>query len=86
MGVAVTLLTASLAEILTKIANVAFAGVAEGAYAFLFHALGLAAAAGFALSLVKRMRSLAFALIGFGILALVPDPLQGNVNRNAGHI
>jgi hypothetical protein len=35
---------------------------------------GLPAAAGFALSLVKRMRSLAFALIGLGILALVAEP------------
>jgi uncharacterized protein (TIRG00374 family) len=73
MGLTVTLLTASIAEILTKLANVAVAGVAEGAYALLFHALGLPAAAGFALSLVKRLRSLAFALIGLGILALVPD-------------
>jgi len=73
MGVMASFLTATLAEILTKLANVAFAGVAEGAYALLFHALGLSAAAGFTLSLVKRMRSLAFALIGLGILALVPD-------------
>src|SRR5262245_4400328 len=76
MGLTTSLLTASMAEILTKLANVAFAGVAEGAYALLFHALGLPAAAGFALSLVKRMRSLSFALIGLGILALVPDRLQ----------
>jgi hypothetical protein len=76
MGLATSLLTAAMAEILTKLANVAFAGVAEGAYALLFHALGLPAAAGFALSLVKRMRSLSFALIGLGILALVPDRLQ----------
>jgi uncharacterized protein (TIRG00374 family) len=76
MGLATSLLTASMAEILTKLANVAFAGVAEGAYALLFHALGLPAAAGFALSLVKRMRSLSFALIGLGILAIVPDRLQ----------
>jgi hypothetical protein len=73
MGVMVSFLTATLAEILTKLANVAFAGVAEGAYALLFHALGLPAVAGFTLSLVKRMRSLAFALIGLGILAVVPD-------------
>ena len=62
-----------MAEILTKLANVAFAGIAEGAYALLFHALGLPAAAGFALSLVKRMRSLSFALIGLVILAAMPD-------------
>jgi uncharacterized protein (TIRG00374 family) len=73
MGVMASFLTATLAEILTKLANVAFAGVAEGAYALLFHALGLPAAAGFTLSLVKRMRSLAYALIGLGILAVVPD-------------
>jgi uncharacterized protein (TIRG00374 family) len=73
MGVTASFLTATLAEILTKLANVAFAGVAEGAYALLFHALGLPAAAGFTLSLLKRMRSLAFALIGLGILTVVPD-------------
>jgi len=73
MGVMASFLTATLAEILTKLANVAFAGVAEGAYALLFHALGLPAAAGFTLSLVKRMRSLAFALIGLGILAVMRD-------------
>ena len=73
MGVMASFLTATLAEILTKLANVAFAGVAEGAYALLFHALGLPAAAGFTLSLVKRMRSLAFALIGLGILGVVRD-------------
>jgi len=73
MGVMASFITATLAEILTKLANVAFAGVAEGAYALLFHALGLPAAAGFTLSLLKRMRSLAFALIGLGILTVVPD-------------
>jgi uncharacterized protein (TIRG00374 family) len=73
MGVMVSFLTASITEILSKLANVAFAGAAEGAYALLFHALGLPAAAGFALSLVKRMRSLAYALIGLAILAVLPD-------------
>ena len=73
MGVMVSFLTASISEILSKLANLAFAGAAEGAYALLFHALGLPAAAGFALSLIKRMRSLAYALIGLGILAVVPD-------------
>jgi uncharacterized protein (TIRG00374 family) len=73
MGLTTSFLTASMAEILTKLANVAFAGVAEGAYALLFHALGLPAAAGFALSLVKRMRSLSFAIIGLAILAATPD-------------
>jgi uncharacterized protein (TIRG00374 family) len=76
MGLTPSFLTASIAEILTKLANVAVAGVAEGAYALLFHALGLPAAAGFALSLVKRLRSLSFAVIGLGILAVVPDRLQ----------
>jgi glycosyltransferase 2 family protein len=76
MGVMVSLLTASITEILSKLANVAFAGAAEGAYVLLFHALGLPVAAGFALSLVKRMRSLAYALIGLGILAVVPDHAQ----------
>jgi hypothetical protein len=77
MGLMTSFLMASMAEILTKLANVAFAGVAEGAYALLFHALQLPAAAGFALSLVKRMRSLAYALIGLGILAMVPARKSG---------
>jgi hypothetical protein len=73
MGVMTSVITASIAEILTKLANVAVAGVAEGAYVLLFRALGLPAAAGFALSIVKRMRSLAYAVIGLGVLALLPD-------------
>lgn len=81
MGVAASPLMASIAEIMTKLANVAFAGAAEGAYVLLFHALGLPAAAGFALSVVKRMRSLAFALIGIGILALLPDRPPHTIGR-----
>ena len=63
-------LTALVAEGMTKLANVAlFVGATEGAYAVLFLALGLPAAAGFTLSLLKRVRSLAIGLIGVGILA-----------------
>jgi hypothetical protein len=73
MGVDISLVTASVAEILTKLANVAVAGAAEGVYVLLFSTLGLPAAAGFALSLVKRLRSLAVALLGLGSLALLPE-------------
>jgi hypothetical protein len=81
MGLIVSFVTASLAEVFTKLANVAFAGVAEGAYAFLFHALALPAAAGFTLSLIKRLRSLAVALIGVATLALMRDG-AGNVGKH----
>src|SRR5262249_45724259 len=77
MGLTVSLLTASMTEIMTKVANVGFVGAAEGAYVFLFHALGLPSAAGLALSLVKRLRSLAYALLGLGILALFPNLTSG---------
>jgi hypothetical protein len=72
MGVTVSAVTAFLSEVLTKLANVVLiAGAAEGAYAIVFSALGLPAAAGFTLSLLKRARSLAVALIGIGSLALL---------------
>ena len=71
MGLNTSFLTASLAEILTKLANVAFVGVAEGAYVFLFHALALPVTAGFTLALVKRLRSLALAVIGLASLSLI---------------
>jgi hypothetical protein len=73
MGLMTSFMKASLIETLTKIANVAIAGVAEGAYAFIFRAFALPAAAGFALSLVKRLRSMAIAVIGLGVIALIPD-------------
>jgi hypothetical protein len=72
MGLMTSFMKASLVEALSKIANVAFAGLAEGAYAFIFQAFGLPAAAGFTLSLVKRLRSLAIAAIGLGVIALIP--------------
>jgi hypothetical protein len=71
MGLVISFLRASLAEILTKIANVAFVGVTEGAYVFLFNTLGLPAAAGFTLSLIKRLRSFVLAFVGLGSLAII---------------
>jgi hypothetical protein len=71
MGLVISFLWASLAEILTKIANVAFVGVTEGAYVFLFNTLGLPAAAGFTLSLIKRLRSFVLAFVGLGSLAII---------------
>jgi hypothetical protein len=73
MGLTTSFMKASLIETLTKIANVAVAGVAEGAYAFIFRAFALPAAAGFTLSLVKRLRSLAIAGIGLGVIGLIPN-------------
>jgi hypothetical protein len=73
MGVVTSFLMSSLAETLSKIANVVVVGVTEGAYAFLFHALGLPAAAGFTLSLLKRLRSFAIAFLGLGSFALMRE-------------
>jgi len=75
MRLEASFITAFVAEGITKLANVAsFAGVAEGAYAVLFFALGLPAAAGFTLSLVKRVRSMMIGLIGLGILFAFTNP------------
>lgn len=46
-------------------------GVAEGAYVALFRVMGLSAAAGFAVVLLRRARSLAAAGIGLAVLAYV---------------
>jgi len=46
-------------------------GVAEGANALVFNAMGLPAAAGFALAFVRRIRSLLVASVGLAILALL---------------
>jgi hypothetical protein len=72
MGLSITFGTALLVEALTKIANgVQVVGATEGGYALVFNWLGLPAVAGFTLSFVKRVRSLAVAGIGLGLLALV---------------
>jgi Lysylphosphatidylglycerol synthase TM region len=59
-----------LVEALTKMANlIQLIGATEGAYAVVFEWLGLAAAIGFTLSLVKRVRSLAIAALSLALLA-----------------
>jgi hypothetical protein len=68
MGVSVTAVTAALVEILSKPANMASAGITEGAYALLFRTFTLPAAVGFTLSLVKRLRSLVIATVGLAVL------------------
>ena len=71
MGVDVNLGTALFVEVLTKAANVVqFIGVTEGAYAVVFNWLGMTAAVGFTLSVVKLLRSLTAA--GLGLAALAP--------------
>jgi len=71
MGVDINLGTALFVEVLTKAANVVqFIGVTEGAYAVVFNWLGMTAAVGFTLSLVKLLRSLIAA--GLGLAILVP--------------
>jgi hypothetical protein len=70
MGVAISGSTALLVEALIKAANVIqIMGVTEAGYALLFNWLGMTAAVGFTLSLVRLLRSLAVAAIGLGLLA-----------------
>ena len=65
MGLARPFNMALIVEVLTKLVNVVqLVGAAEGGYAMVFEWLGMSAAAGFTLSLVKRVRSLAVATIG----------------------
>jgi hypothetical protein len=65
---------AALVEILSKLAGLGSIGTTEGAYALLFIGLALPPAAGFALSLVKRIRSLAITVIGLAGVAILPYP------------
>jgi hypothetical protein len=46
-------------------------GVSEGAYAVVFNAMGLSAAAGFALAFLRRARTLVVAGIGLWTLAVL---------------
>lgn len=72
MDLPITYGRALVVEALTKLVNVVqFIGATEGGYAVVFGWLGMAAAAGFTLSLVKRARSLIVAAAGLGVLALV---------------
>jgi hypothetical protein len=69
MGVTISTGGALLSEVLTKVANlVQFLGVAEGGYAVVFSWLGMGAAVGVTLSLVKRVCSLVTAVVGLAVL------------------
>jgi len=69
MGIALGFETALKIEVLTKAANVIqFVGVTEAGYSVLFSWLGMSAAVGFTLSLVKLLRSLTAAAVGLAIL------------------
>ena len=65
-----------LIEATTKFISVGFffipgqVGITEGAYAIVFHEIGLAASMGFALALARRLRSLLFAGAGMTSAAL----------------
>jgi hypothetical protein len=74
---------APLVESVTKVVNMAlFIGASEGAYAIIFDSIGLASAAGFTLSLAKRLRSLAVAAVGLGSLTFMPErPLRNVLGR-----
>jgi hypothetical protein len=69
MGFAITPARALYFEVLTKVPNVIqFIGVTEAAYAVVFNWLGMTATLGFALSIVKLLRSVTAAAIGLLIL------------------
>jgi hypothetical protein len=69
MGVPIDAWKAIEVEVLTKAANVVqLVGVTEAGYSIIFSWLGMSAAVGFALSLVKLLRSLAAAGLGLAIL------------------
>ena len=72
MGYGMTFGKALFVEVSTKAANVIqFVGITEAAYAVVFNWLGMTAAVGFALSLVKLLRSLTAAAAGLTILAQI---------------
>jgi hypothetical protein len=66
--------SALAAEAAAKISGIAFffvpsqVGAAEGVYAAVFNALGLGSASGFALAIVRRVRTLAVSAIGAVVL------------------
>ena len=69
MGIVLGFGTALKIEVLTKAANVIqFVGVTEAGYSILFTWLGMSAAVGFTLSVVKLLRSLTAAAVGLAIL------------------
>lgn len=69
-------LNAFVIEAVTKFTSLAFffipgqVGVTEGAYAIVFHAMGMAAYTGFALALARRLRSLLIAGAGLAVAPL----------------
>lgn len=74
MGSEISLGSALLVEALTKIVNgVHLLGATEGSFALIFEWLGMTAAAGFTLSLVKRVRSLALAALGLALMPRMPN-------------
>jgi hypothetical protein len=69
MGLPIDPLKAINVEVLAKAANlIQFLGVTEAGYSLLFRWLGMSAAVGFTLSLVKLLRSLTAATLGLAIL------------------
>lgn len=78
MGLEVSVGRALVVDALTKTAgSVQFMGASEGGFALVFSWLGLTAAAGFTLSLVKRVRSVTVAAVGLGLLkVLEPSDLS----------
>jgi len=75
MDVPISAGRALVVEALTKMANVIqFVGASEAGYAIVFNWLGMTAAVGFTLSLVKRVRSMTVAAIGLVLLSQFDRP------------
>lgn len=70
MEIPVSVMKTLMVEALTKLANfIQLVGATEGAYVIVFEWLGMTATVGFALSLIKRLRSLVIA--GVSLLLMV---------------
>ena len=82
MGIDAPTFYAAVIEGSVKLVSVTFffvptqVGVSEGAYAFLFDALGVSAAAGVSLALIRRLRTLATAAVGLGIMGTLSQPAR----------
>jgi hypothetical protein len=75
MGLDASVRGALLVEALTKLVNgVQFVGATEGGYALILGLIGMPAAVGFTLSLVKRMRSL---VVSLAVLAIATRHGEG---------
>jgi hypothetical protein len=87
MGLPITFASALLVEVLIKAPNIVqFVGVTEGGYALVFTWVGLPAAAGFTLSLVRLLRSLTASAVWLTVLAQLERPRSQELARRTSDI